>query len=139
MKPEMQRSVSPGGAAEEGTRENRKPRHPHAHGNQSWQLCLFIFTALSTFPVVKSLQEYLACLGNLPSRNKAQQRSCYLVILKIYCLICLGLKRSLTVMSKIGSGVLNHPATDSLYCAFCQVPLQKQKSPDNSLSPKLFQ
>lgn len=139
MKPEMQRSVSPGGAAEEGIRESRKPRYPHAHGNQSWQLCLFIFTVLSIFPVVKSLQEYLGCLGNLPSRNRAQQRSCYLVILKIYCLICLGLKRLPTVMLKIGSGVLNHPATDSLCCAFFQVPLQKQKSPDISLPPKLLQ
>lgn len=138
-KPETQRSFGPCRAAEEGTRQSRKSWHPHVHRNQSQQLCLFSFVTLNIFAVVKSLQECLRCLGNLPSGNRALQRSCYLVILKIDCLILLELKKSLIVMLKMSSGVLNHSATDNLFCAFCQVPLQKQMSPDISQPSKLFQ
>lgn len=43
-------------------------------------------------------------------------------------------------MSKIGSGMLIHPAPDNLHYAFCQVPRkEKKKAPDISLPSKLFQ
>lgn len=46
---EVQISLRSGGAAAEGSGESRKPRHPQTHGNQSWQLCFFIFAVFSIF------------------------------------------------------------------------------------------
>lgn len=43
----LQTSLRSGGAAEEGSGESRKPRHPQTHGNQRRQLCFFVFAVFS--------------------------------------------------------------------------------------------
>lgn len=131
----VQTSLRSGGAAEEGSGESRKPRHPQTHGNQS---CVFSFLqSLAFFMMVKCPQKCLGYLGNIPSGNTALQRSHCVVILKIYCLICLELKRSLVAMSKIGSGMLNHPVPCNLCYVFCQVLLKEKKQKDSRHQPAL--
>lgn len=53
----------------------------------------FIFAVFSIFYEGGSPQKSLGYLGNLPSGNIALQRSHCVLILKIYCLICLELKK----------------------------------------------
>lgn len=102
--------------------------------------CVFSFLqSLAFFMMMESPQKCLVYLGNLPSGNTALQRSHCVVILKIYCLICLELRGSLVAMSKIGSGMLNHPVPCNLHYVFCQVLLkEKKKRPQTSACPQSY-
>lgn len=137
----LQTSLRSGGAAEEGSGKNREPRHPQTHGKESWQLWFFSFVqSLAFFYDGRKPSKMSWIFGKPPIREHSPARSHRVLILEIYCLICLELKKSLVAMSKIGSGMLNHPVPCNLYYVFCQVLLkEKKKAPDIILPSKLVQ